>query len=504
MFKLSLLIKKIVWFIKPKKNRPPPPVPESQFNLQSTQIEWALFERMRLAAQANSQPARDNGSMSQADEVPLRVIPPDDFNANRLFSEIAALPENGGEVHLPAGRIELTETLKLRTGVSLVGVLGMTELVFKDIDFGLMIQGDNRVRVENIRIRHQGTNKFCAAILVTRASDILFSQVEILAPRAVGFLFSDEVYRARLERCTVYEADIVGFMMIRDVQDTVLDSCIAERCKQSGIFLTDLKLPPEIEPLDFQAQIHYTTEIIGNFGPFSPADPAPYRNTLINCSFRHNRKMGITTDGVGYLRVINCVIAENDYEGITIDNGSWYCQVQNCHIYGNGKRALQHQIELTQDFVEDMGLMADGSSQAKLPGISLDNAAYTRIENNCIEGNYGDGVKFVRSVYSCTVANNLIVDNNRGVNKKFHFFGVLIGVAQRQHSEQSDFASCYNQIVKNDILGVHHAGVHLLPGTTGNMVQDNHIVGATFAAIEDHTTVGTNLIKNNDFSKRFC
>jgi parallel beta-helix repeat protein len=145
---------------------------------------------------------------------------------------------------------------------------------------------------------------------------------------------------------------------------------------------------------------------------------------------------------------------------------------------------------------EKMGLMTDGSSKAKLPGVSLDNAAYTRIENNCIEGNWGDGVKFVRSVYGSTVARNIIANNNQGENDEFHFFGVLIGVAQRQHPEQSDFPSCYNQIVENDILGPHHAGVHLLANTTGNQVQNNRIIDPVFAAVEDHTITG-NLIQNN-------
>lgn len=75
-----------------------------------------------------------------------------------------------------------------------------------------------------------------------------------------------------------------------------------------------------------------------------------------------------------------------------------------------------------------MGRMDDGSSKAKLPGVSLDNAAYCRVENNSIEGNWGDGVKFVRSVYACTVARNIIANNNRGVNDRFHYFGVLVGV----------------------------------------------------------------------------
>jgi hypothetical protein len=285
-------------------------------------------------------------------------------------------------------------------------------------------------------------------------------------------------------------------MLLREVSDTILHSCVAEHCLQSGVFLTDMKLPSGIDPLDFDAQIHHTNEVIGNFGPFAAGDPCPCRTTMTGCSFSRNRKMGITTDGVGYLRVVDSVIAENDCEGITLDNGSWACQVLNCHIYGNGRRGLQHEVELHKDFVDELGIMQDGSSKAKLPGVSLDNAAYCRIEHNCIEGNWGDGVKFVRAGYACTVARNIIAHNNRGINDRFHFFGVLLGAASRQHPDQSDFPSCHNHVFENDILGGHYAGVHLVRGTSHNLIEANRIVGASFAPVEDHTLTGNTVRRN--------
>lgn len=476
---------------------------EIQDNPEPGKIEWPLFERMRLAAQRDSCGPRERQNLiltRPAADTPKSVIPLKDFNSTHLFAELAKLSGSGGELYLPAGRIELNKELKLHPGVRIIGVLGATELVFKDTLFGLTIMGGETfaagVRVENLRIRHEGPHKFCAAVFVTRATDLFFSDVEIIAPRAIGFLFSDDVHRVRLDRCAVYNAGLVGFMMVRNVRDTVLQSCIAEGCEQSGVFLTDLKLPQGMDPLDFDAQIQYTNEVIGHFGPFAPEDPSPYRNALISGSFCGNRKMGVTTDGVGYLRVVGCNISDNDCEGIAIDNGSWGYQIQNCHIRGNGWRGRQHAVELGHDFVKEMGLMDDGSSKAKLPGVSLDNAVYSRIENNCIEGNWGDGVKFVRAVHSCTVAGNIIADNNRGINDRFHFFGVLAGVAKRQHSGQSDFPSCNNRIIENDILGPHFAGVHLMPGTTGNLVRGNRIIGPTFTAIENHTS-GSNIVYSN-------
>jgi parallel beta-helix repeat protein len=285
--------------------------------------------------------------------------------------------------------------------------------------------------------------------------------IDIISPRAVGVLLADKVYETKIIGCKVSCAGLVGIMLIRDVNETLIKNCTAEYCQQGGVFLTDLKLPENIDPLDFEAQLHHTDKVIGNFGPFSAQDPSPYRTDIIACVFQHNRKMGITTDGVAYLSVKNTVISKNDCEGITIDNGSWGCIIQNCHIYNNGWRGLQHEQELGIDFVSEMGLMDDGSSKAKLPGISLDNAAYTQIENNHIECNWGDGIKLVRAAYASAVVNNLIENNNRGVNDRFHYFGVLVGVAERQHAEQHDFASCYNRITGNTILGQHFSAIHL-------------------------------------------
>jgi parallel beta-helix repeat protein len=466
------------------------------------QVDWPLFARIDQAAANPAWRGAARCPLSQAvlrADLPVRKL--DEASAEAVRNALAELATAGGGcLYLPGERIVFEQTLDIPAHVHLIGQLG-SELVFRTAAFGLRIQGSPDaltygVVVKNLILRHEGSHCFSAAVFVSNAHDIVFQAVEIYAPLAVGFLLSDQVYRARLERCAVYHAGLAGFMLVRDVSDCVFDGCIAERCQQSGIFLTDLKLPPNVAPLDFDSQIHHTINIIGNFAPFAADDPAPQRNTLMNCTFARNRKMGITTDGTGNLRVINCIIAENDCEGITLDNGTWHSEIRGCHIVGNGWRGAQGEEELSADYVEHMGLMADGSSKAKLPGISLDNAAYCRIEDNLIEKNWGDGVKCVRATYACTIAHNLITHNNLGSNERFHFFGVLVGVAARQHPEQSDFPSCHNRIIGNDIIGAHFAGVHLLPHTIGNCVQDNRISGCAFMAIENHTH-GGNFIEDN-------
>ncbi len=457
--------------------------------------DWPLPARMEfhagempdkgLAARVADLPIQRGG-------LPVHYPDPETFNEDTLRELLAALPPEGGTLYLPPGRIEFNRSLNLPSQVHLIGSPG-TELIFNAPEFGMTLIGDEinpvaGVRLENLTLRHpggEGPHPFTAALYVSRARDLVFHRVEIHSPRGTGFLLADQVRRVRMEQCAVYYAALAGFTLFRDVADCLLDHCVAERCLQSGIFLSDLKLPAGCDPSDFETQVRHTLFDIGNFGPFAPSDPCPQRNTLQNCVFSRNRKMGITTDGVGNLRVINCVIAENDCEGITLDNGTWGCEVRDCHVYANGWRGLQHEAELTADYVARMGLMPDGGSKAKLPGISLDNAAHCRIEHNLIEHNWGDGVKFVRAAHACVVAGNFIAHNNRGANEDFHFFGVLLGVAERQHPEQSDFPACHNQIVDNDILGAHYAGIHLLAATRDNLLRANRICGAHLS-IENH------------------
>jgi parallel beta-helix repeat protein len=475
----------------------------SKSKLVMARPNWELFKRMEFADKMNNYLISKDHACEQKkldrSGQSIISIADNDFSENRLNSAIKSLEISGGEIYLPAGKLVLENTLNLIQGVSLIGVQGRTELLFKDCDYGISIKGavDNRlagVKVCNIRLYHQGDNRFCAALFASHTWALHLENIEVISPRAVGLLLADDVYQTKLINCRVHNAGQMGFLFVRDVKETLMKSCTAEYCQHSGILLTDMKLPDHIEPMDFSAQIHYTLHIIGNAAPFAYDDPSPYRTDIVDCVFSHNRKMGITTDGAGYLRVTNCVIAHNDCEGITIDNGSWGCSIQNCHIFNNGWRGLQDMGELVVDYVDGLGLMEDGSSMAKLPGISLDNAAYARVVNNHVENNWGDGIKLVRAVFESSITGNLIENNNRGLSDHFHYHGILVGIAERQHSEQCDFGSCNNYISTNMILGEHYSGIHLMSQVTGNIVEKNKIIGATLNQIEIHALTG-NLVE---------
>ncbi|MDT8407310.1 MAG: right-handed parallel beta-helix repeat-containing protein [Methylococcales bacterium] len=480
--------------LRRKHSTTPAPIPVVDYP------DWVLWQRIDWARQHDHhrQCLAHAQIRQQVLDRQRRVLrlSAEECSEAAVRAALARLAElGGGQLYLPEGDIHFSQSLHLSSHIALIGSQGRTCLCFDGLDYGLWIQGTDAAPVESVTLRdlalsHDGGPQFCATVLVTHCRDLRCQRVTITAPRAVGFLLADRVIGSHFEQCKVSHAGLVGFMLVRDVHETVMQQCVAEYCQQGGMFLTDLKCPKSIAPLDFQAQLHHTDQVIGNFAPFAPDDPFPYRTDMIDCVLRGNRKMGITTDGVGYLSVRNCVIADNDCEGITLDNGSFGCAIQNCHIYNNGWRGCQTEQELGIDFVQAMGLMDDGSSKAKLPGVSLDNAVDTRIEHNHIEANWGDGVKLVRAAMNTTITGNVITDNNRGVNEKFHFFGVLLGQADRQHPEQADFPSCNNTVAGNLIQGTHFAGVHIMLNSRGNQVRNNTIKGATFAAIEDHMRSG--------------
>ena len=208
-------------------------------------------------------------------------------------------------------------------------------------------------------------------------------------------------------------------------------------------------------------------------------ETAPYSNVIQGCTFYKNKASGIYTDGGAGNVIVNNVIENNDKEGMCLDGGSSLNVVQGNLIKGNGFRRRQTDEDLSKDFVSGFGRMDDGSSVAKLPGISLDNTAYNIISENTIKENAGDGIKMVRSCFRNIIIFNNILSNNRGQNKVFHFFGVLMGNAPFDlNSEKGlyDFLPCYENIIAyNVIYGQHYSGVLLDFDAAFNDIYNNTI-----------------------------
>ncbi len=162
--------------------------------------------------------------------------------------------------------------------------------------------------------------------------------------------------------------------------------------------------------------------------------------------------------------------------------GQWLdCHVVAFNLFrGNGKRWGMDDAELKHDFVDRFRRLSDGSSPAKLPGISMDNALYNQIAWNEIDRNYGSGIKMVRTDFYNVIGLNTITDNNEGSNPLLHYFSILVGYASADESawDLNFLPSHGNQIFGNNVRGSHFAGIYFENGADRNVVFDNAIFGA--------------------------
>jgi hypothetical protein len=155
-------------------------------------------------------------------------------------------------------------------------------------------------------------------------------------------------------------------------------------------------------------------------------------------------------------------------------------------IRQNGKRWGQSDEALRLDFVLARGRLPDGTSVAKTPGVSIDNAAYNIVYANQVDRNHGGGVKMVRTAFFNLVGLNVVTDNNEGASPVFHFFGIELGATRADApAVDLDFTPSRGNIVFGNVVrGSHYAGIFYGAGSTDNDVFDNSIFGATHWAQE--------------------
>lgn len=226
----------------------------------------------------------------------------------------------------------------------------------------------------------------------------------------------------------------------------------------------------------------------------TPHDIVLYQNNV-----KHNNSSGIYSDGAYQIYIVENIIYQNDKEGMCLDYGTFGAYVSNNIVKENGGRLRQSDEDLEADFVTAFGRLSDGSSPAKLPGISIDNSAYNTIVNNNVTQNYGSGVKVVRSAYRNIIMENSVSDNNKGKSDDFHFFGIEIGHESTPDEPVKglDFTASYENIVcRNIVTGSNYAGVFLAVESYCNDVFDNTILGSEWYAIECHSNMFNSMPNN--------
>ena len=250
----------------------------------------------------------------------------------------------------------------------------------------------------------------------------------------------------------------------------------------AGVVISDRNGPVADDPRSILNPDHYGARE----QPMPARLRPPRHNVLAFNRIALNASSGIYCDGATECVIFGNTIEGNAKEGVCLDNGSTANVLTTNLIRANGKRWGKTDEELRLDFVDCVGRLADGSSAAKTPGISLDNSLYNIVYGNQIERNYGGGVKMVRTAFFNIVGLNTVVDNNEGANARYHFFGIELGAAKADVAVSDlDFTPCRGNILFGNIVrGTHYAGIFFGPGSTDNDIFDNAIFGATDWAME--------------------
>jgi parallel beta-helix repeat protein len=262
----------------------------------------------------------------------------------------------------------------------------------------------------------------------------------------------------------------------------------------AGVVLTDRTADLAADPTNLLNPDRYWVKE----QPMAERVAIPHDNVVAYNRINGNLSSGIYSDGSASNVIIGNDVERNSKEGMCLDNGSVANVVAWNLFRSNGKRWGESDLNLKQDFIFGLGRLPDGSSPAKVPAISIDNAAYNQVVFNEVDRNFGGGIKMVRTDFYNVIGLNVIADNNEGQSKKFHFFGIELGSAGADApSKELDFtASRGNEVFGNTIRGSHYAGVFFASGSDNNAVFDNSIFGATFWAMES-VRVQPNMTLNN-------
>ncbi len=270
----------------------------------------------------------------------------------------------------------------------------------------------------------------------------------------------------------------------------------------AGVVITDRNVDLASDPLHLLLPDHYGVVV----QPIVGRLVIPRRNVVAFNRIAENHASGLYLDGAAEDVIAGNLIQGNAKEGLCLDNGSIANAVLQNTVQQNGRRWGSSDDDLRRDFIIKFGRLPDGSAKAKVPGVSLDNAAYNIVYSNLIDGNYGGGVKMVRTAYYNLVGLNTLVDDNAGESDQFHFFGIELGAATADAPVADlDFTPSHgNLIFSNLIRGRHYAGVFFADGSNINDLFDNTILGAESWAIEsasrqDNVTLNnlTNLPSRN-------
>lgn len=388
-----------------------------------------------------------------------------------------------------------------------------------EIDQTVYLRNDTHVQGNGVRLNCTVDG---AAFRGDDVSDVSLTGMDFAGPSPYGVLFDNSDY-VRVSECNFRGLASKAILVMGDTDYFKISSSTFRQNRQGAIMVAGDSSYGLIENNTVKENEGFSDWMAGivltNLSPSDPEeiwqqfpDDPPHsasRDSLAgstraahdvvvrNNTVHGNTSTGIYCDGAYSCYLYGNSVTSNDKEGLCLDYGTVSCRVHDNEFVDNGRRARQSDDSLAMDGVLDFGKLDDGSAVAKLPGVSLDNAAYNQVEANQVGDNWGGGVKVVCTGVRNVVAGNAIHDNNRGKNSAFSFPGVELGSAEGSGAGDMDYAPSYqNIVVGNAITGSHYAGVLIGNDGAGNKVGENTVKDQERYAIASDSRLPNDLSGN--------
>ena len=401
------------------------------------------------------------------------------------------------------------------------GITDSSRIVFNadyiDVDEPIMPGNNQVLDFQNVKINSViPENDFTADVLIEEKNNVVVSNLVIEDAPKYGIYIIDSK-DIDIVNSSVKNAEIKGLAIMGDNDNFLIENVKIENNKDGGAYFDgDVKNGVVLNSSfsnnggarNHSAGLALSSyKILNKKTVYNPWEDvllvdktkAPNNIVFIRNDICGNNSSGLYSEA-GYCNYyISNNIHNNDKEGMCLDYASFGNYLHKNVFKSNGWRVRQTDQDLKDDFIDEHGRLEDGSSPCKVPGLSLDNAAYNTIDNNEFSENYGSGVKTVRSAFRNTVSNNRIINNNKGQSKEFHFFGVELGFAEKPDEPVKGldfFPSNENTVINNYIDGNHYAGIFLANECRDNTIRDNVIKNSQHAGIEDISR-RSNVIVNN-------
>lgn len=144
----------------------------------------------------------------------------------------------------------------------------------------------------------------------------------------------------------------------------------------------------------------------------SSKNSIPKYINIENCIVQGCNAQGIYLEGPAFVNIFNSLIIDNRKEGICFDWGASFCNLSNSNIARNGRRNNYTEDDCSIDFLNVKDRDWQTTHLSQLAGISFDNAYSNLVYNNHIVGNYGGGIKLVRSCFENKFLSNHLTENS--------------------------------------------------------------------------------------------